>query len=477
MELIYWILWTCYIALIVITLLLIITDNSNSNPSGAIVWIILIVFLPMVGIILYFIFGLDRRRLGSSEKNFKKFIDEVAGKLPEDLHVYIQNHDRHLEKLDPDYRGIFRMLADNNYSNLLYGSDVEIITEGSSKFDSLLDDLENAKHHIHFECFIFRRDTISREIRDVLMRKASQGIEVRFLYDNIVNIDILPGYYNKMRDSGVEVRPFTKLSFSSIRGSLNNRNHRKLIVIDGKIGYIGGMNITEQTQRWRDAHLRVHGEGVYGLQMNFLQVWHGSDGDLPEDLTHYFPPVRITGRNLMQIVPEAPDTRFPYFALSLVKAIENAKKYIYIQTAYFSPPVTLMRALTSASLSGVEVRVMVSRKSDFPFMDWAIQSYYEQALEAGIRIFEIQDYFSHAKSIVMDDYLSIIGSANFDYRSMELNFEINAFMYDHEVALRSRNIFIKGMESCIELSPEKWRKRPWHKKVLQTIMRFFSPLL
>lgn len=477
MELIHWILFVGYELLLIVTILLILTDSSNSNPSKAVVWIVLITILPGIGMIFYYVFGLDRRRVGASEKDFKKFIEEVVPQLPEEAEAYAKLFDRYFNKVDPTYHGLVRMLENNHYSKVLYGSDIEIITDGNRKLEMLMEDMENARHHIHLEYFLFRKDEISKKIRSILMRKASEGVEVRFIYDNIANIDILPKYYNKMRKSGVEVNAFTKPSLSSIRRSLNNRNHRKLAVIDGETGYIGGMNITSQTQRWRDVHLRIQGQGVHGLQMNFFHIWHGSGGILPENFKHYFPAAKIFSQNLMQIVPEIPDSRIPYFALSVVKAIENARKYIYIQTPYFLPTNPLKRALKSAALSGAEVRLMTSRKSDFIMMDWAIQANYDEMLEAGIHIHEIQDYFSHAKSMVIDDYLSIIGSGNLDYRSLELNFEINAFMYDPEVASRNKNIFIKDMEGCRELTLEGWRKRPWWKKTLQTIMRFFTPLL
>ncbi len=472
-----WIISICYFLLLVMTLIIILTDRSNHNPSKAIAWLVLIMFLPVLGIFLYFIFGFDRRRIGASERDGQKFYEEFIPKLPSEVKSYLQTSEGYVDKIDPSYHNLVRLLERNNHSRVFYGSEVEIITNGYQKLEMLIEDLKRARSHIHCEFFLFRRDKTSRRIRDVLMRKAEEGVEVRFVYDNIANINIPFWYYTEMRKSGVEVKLFTRLSLSSIRRSLNNRNHRKIVVIDGQVGYVGGMNITSQTLRWRDVHLRIKGQGVHGLQLNFLQSWYNSGGDLDDEVAPYFPIAPIFTQNLMQIVPEAPDSRFPYYALSVVKVIENAKKYIYIQTPYFMPTESVMRALKSASLSGVEVRIMVSRKSDFAFMDWAIQANYEETLEAGIHIHEIQDYFSHAKSMVVDDYLSIIGSSNLDYRSLELNFEINSFMYDEKIAVQNKEIFLKDMDDCVELSLVEWRKRPWWRKILQMIMRFFSPLL
>lgn len=477
MEILGWVASACYLLLLVTTLVIILTDRSNYNPSKAIAWLVLIMFLPILGILLYFIFGFDRRRIGATEKDRQKFMQEFVPKLPPEVSSFLQTPHYYLNRIDPSHRPLARLLERNNYSRILYGSEVEIITDGSQKLERLIEDMEQARSHIHCEFFLFHKDKTSRRIREVLMHKAEEGVEVRFVYDNIANINIPIWYYTKMRKSGVQVKLFTRLSLSSIRRSLNNRNHRKIVVIDGKVGYVGGMNITSQTLRWRDAHLRIKGQGVHGLQINFLQSWYNSGGSLGNEVAPYFPIAPIFTQNLMQIVPEAPDTRFPYYALSVVKVIENAKKYIYIQTPYFMPTESVMRSLKSAALSGVEVRIMVSRKSDFVFMDWAIQANYEKTLEAGIHIHEIQNYFSHAKSMVVDDYLSIIGSSNLDYRSLELNFEINSFMYDEKIAVQNREIFLKDMEDCVELSLDEWRKRPWWRKILQIIMRFFSPLL
>ncbi len=478
MDIIHWILTGCYALLLAVTLWLIFTDRSNSNPSKSLAWLALIVFLPVLGVLFYYVFGFDRRRIGDTEKNRRRFFEKVVPLLPGNVEAYTKEYNGHFNLIDPRYHRLVTLLAGNNHSRVLHGSRVEIITDGNRKLEMLIEDLERAKEHIHFEYFLFRRDKISRRIREILMRKAAEGVKVRFIYDNIANIDILPAYYNRMRRSGVEVNPFFKLSLSSIHRSLNNRNHRKLVVIDGRVGYVGGMNITSQTQRWRDAHLRLHGQGVHGLQLNFFQAWCDSGGELPgESLADYFPVQEKYSDNLMQIVPEAPDSAFPYYALAVVSAIENAQRYIYIQTPYFLPTDPVMRALKTAALGGVEVRLMLSRKSDFAFMDWAIQAGFDEVLAAGIHIHEIEGYFSHAKSMVIDDYLSIIGSSNLDYRSLELNFEINSFMYDPEVAARNREIFLRDMEGCRELLPEAWARRPWWKKAVQVIMRFFSPLL
>lgn len=464
-----------YLLLIISTVVVILTENSN--PSKTVAWLLILMVLPLIGIILYYVFGYNPRRSGRSEENFIKFRNRlfagISVEKASELGGYVKN-----EEVAPEYLPLISLLQRSNQSDVLFGSDVEVITSGQRKFEALMEDLENARHHIHIEYFYFRRDATGRRIREILMRKAGQGVKVRFIYENIANIDISPRYYYAMRESGVEVMKFTKASLPWIRRNLNYRDHRKIVVIDGRIGYTGGMNIGDDYSiKWRDTHLRILGAGVYSLQTNFLHAWYESGGGLPGDLDAYFPKAELYSRNLMQIVPEAPDSRWPYLQMSIVNLIQNAKKYIYIQTPYYIPPEPVYEALKSAALSGVEVRIMVSRKSDIFFMDPVTQSYYEESLRAGIKIYELTDIFSHAKSIVADDYLSVIGSANMDARSLDLSFEINTYMYDADIAAQNRTIFFDDMNGCREVLLHQWLKRPLWKKLIQSVMKLFSPLL
>jgi len=462
-----------YILLIVSTVLLILTENSNLSKTIA--WIVVLIFLPALGMVLYYFFGYNPRRIGKSENNFKQFLSELTknNQVKQQLTTI-----DYKEKISSPYNRLAGLLEKNNGSKPFYGSNVEIITSGQRKFNALIEDMENARHHIHIEYFYFRKDVTGKKIREILMRKASEGVKVRFIYENVANIDINPKFYYSMRKSGVEVLAFSKASLSWIRRNLNYRDHRKIAIIDGKIGYTGGMNIGDDySKKWRDTHLRILGEGVYGLQLNFLHAWYESGGNLPTDTGLYFPQAQIYSGNIIQIAPEAPDSRWPYFQLAVISAIQNAEHYIYIQTPYFMPTEPLAQALKSAALSGVDVRLMVSHKSDIFFMDPVTQSYYEDSLRAGIRIYELTDIFSHAKSMVIDDYLSIIGSSNIDSRSLDLCFEINAFIYDPDIAGRNRNIFFDDIMQCKEIVLPEWLKRPWWKKLIQSVMKLFSPLL
>ena len=463
-----------YLIVIVSTMLVVLIENKNPAKTAA--WLLVLIFLPAIGLILYYIFGQNTRRKGQENPTgFEKFKEAMFGTT--DLDSLFSSH-QYRDKIPSKYASLVKLLENSNDSWLLYGSDVEVITDGIRKFDALIEDLENARHHIHMEYFYFKRDETGRKIREILMRKAREGIKVRFLYENVANILVSPRFYSKMRETGVEVLPFSKRALPWIRRQLNYRDHRKIVVVDGKIGYTGGMNIgNEYRKGWRDTHLRIQGAGVHGLQMNFLHVWYESGGGLVDDLTVYFPPAKIYSDDLMQIVPEAPDSRWPYLLLATTEIVNIAQNYIYLQTPYYMPPEALLQALQSAALSGVDVRLMVSRKSDILFMDPATQSFYEESLRAGIRIYELDEIFSHAKTLVIDDYVSVIGSANLDFRSLELSFELNAFMYDEKIAQENQAIFLNEMIDCREVLLEDWLRRPWWRKFFESIMRLFSPLL
>ncbi len=270
------------------------------------------------------------------------------------------------ERIIDKYQFLVKLFQKSNKIPVWYGSDVEVITVGKRKFEALINDLKNARHHIHMEYFYFKKDETGKMIKEILMKKASEGVEVRFLYENVANIAVMPKYYYEMRKAGVQVIPFFKASLPWLRRQLNYRNHRKVVVIDGKIAYMGGMNIgNEYANKWRDTHLRIKGQGVYGLQGSFLYDWYSSAGNKITNYKEYFPICKKYSENLLQVVPESPDSSFPYLLFATTDIVSNSKDYIYIQTPYYIPSDPLLQALMSAAQRGIDVRLMVSRKSDF----------------------------------------------------------------------------------------------------------------
>ena len=463
------------IFLITGAILVILNDNQDSGRKVA--WILTIGILPVIGLLLYIIFGMNFRKPGFFQYRNRKFLEifeENASTQTKNL-LFDTTEE---ERIRPEYRSLSRLLKKDSGLTVTDNNEAEIITSGGRKLEALVNDILAARHHIHFEYFYFLKDDGSKKIRDLLMMKAREGVKVRFIHENIANITIWPGYYDEMKKAGVEVVRFTDPD-SFLLSKFNYRDHRKIVVIDGKIGYTGGMNIGEDYFfRWRDTHMRVTGNAVAALQYCFLNSWITSGGKIEGSFDEFFPQDRaVHDDKLIQIIPDEPDREFPILHMGALWTAHHAEKYLYIQTPYFVPPEPLMMALKSAVFKGCDVRIMVPKKADLFFMGPANRSFYQDCLEAGIRIFEKGGRFIHAKTMVSDDYLSIIGSANMDFRSLELNYEINAYIYNEDIACENRNIFLEDLKECKEITLHDWSRRPWYHKIIQAVMRLFAPLL
>lgn len=467
-----------YFLLVAGTIVIILTDNQDSGRKVS--WILVIGLLPVFGLICYGVFGFNWRRAGFFQKKHKNFLKMFSANADDQIKTLLFGHAVE-EKIRPEYRELARLLARVDKITVSDDNEIEIITSGQRKFEALTEDLRNAKDHIHMEYFYFKKDDGSRKIKELLMQKAREGVKVRFIHENIANIDINPRYYNEMKKAGVEVVPFTstRITHLTIGAQLNYRDHRKIVVIDGKIGYSGGMNISDDYFiRWRDTHMRITGEAVSSLQYSFLNSFVSSGGVIEKDLRRYFPEhIKVSPATLMQIVPDEPDNLWPVLQMGAVWAVQHTSKYIYIQTPYFVPPEPLLQALKSAALKGADVRIMIPEKADLSYMGPANRSFYGECLQAGIRIYEKTGNFIHSKTLVSDDYLSILGSANMDYRSFEINYEINTYIYDEKVARENRDIFLKDMQQCKEFTYSQWKKTKWYMRILQSIIRLFAPLL
>ncbi len=535
-------IFSAFLAMLIVgTIIIIIFDDGDSAKKIA--WLLVITVLPFVGLILYFMVGINPRHSWYFERKHKRFTEIFGARAGDKVLNLLFGHgnDKLVKK---DYRPLAHLLSCDGSTCVTSGNGLEIITSGRRKFELLMEDLRNAKDHIHMEYFYFRKDKGSQIIKEMLMQKAREGVKVRFIHENIANIAILPSYYDEMKEAGVEVVKFTKPHWPLINlfTQLNYRDHRKIVVIDGKIGYTGGMNISDDYfLRWRDTHMRITGDAVAGLQYSFLNTWITADGEVDDEFSSYFPmcadkceanafntksaavmpdtpaecasskvqtnaqetatseeiegngiaeilaksPIQSLDMNfkfketdkLIQIVPDEPESQWPNIHMGAVWAVQHAKNYIYIQTPYFVPPEPMLQALQSAALSGVDVRVMVPKKADLFFMGPANRSYFSECLEAGVRIYERSGRFIHSKTFVSDDYLSEIGSANIDFRSFNLDYELNAYIYDASAAKVNKAIFLKDMEASEEVTLDRWNSRPWYQKLYQKVIRLFAALL
>jgi cardiolipin synthase len=354
------------------------------------------------------------------------------------------------------------------------------------KHFNTLEELKKAEKYIFLEYFILADGKFLDDVIEILRQKVSQGVDVRIIYDDIGSILRLPSAYDKTLEK-MGIRCFCFNKFRPIVDiAQNNRTHRKIVVIDGKVGYMGGMNLAErylskERGEWRDAHMRIEGGAVTELQRIFVSYWYFTTQELPYD-AQYFPAhfstqAPNTQGVQMQVVLANPVARYPHIMYALTWVIQNTKRYLYLQTPYFMPSEVVMQALRTAALSGVDIRIMIPEKPDSKILRWGNDSYIEDALRAGIRIYMYKNGFLHSKCAVADDDWCTVGSSNMDQRSFDNNFEVNAFIYDEAVAKEVKTQFFVDAEHCRELNIEEWRERPLYKKCLESATRIISPIL
>ena len=461
-----------FLLAVVATIVVVVMDNRN--PFKTLAWVLVLVFLPVIGLILYFFFGQDTRKERLiSKKGFKRLT-----KYPM-MEFQMQESFKASEEKQHQLIRFFQRV---NLALPFEGNSMKIFQDGSSMLQALLATINSAKHHIHVEFYIFEDDAVGCLVKDALIEKAREGVEIRVLYDDVGCWKVPHRFYDEMREVGIEVRGFLKVRFPRFTSKVNYRNHRKLVVVDGRIGFVGGMNLAERYLKgvpwgiWKDIMMQVEGKAVYGLQMAFLTDWYATDHSLITS-SSYFPQMEDKGTSLMQVVTSDPVGEWKDIMQGLLIAITSAQKYVYIQSPYLLPTEPILLALKTAAAAGVDVRIMIPEKSDSRMVHWGTMSYLQELMEAGIKIYMYQKGFLHSKLIVCDDCLSSVGSTNMDFRSFEHNFEINAFMYDKTSALMLKDIFLSDQKDAKLLHLKEWRMRPWSQKVKESVIRLFAPLL
>lgn len=459
--------------LLTVVSVVVVVISENRNPIKTVAWIMAVVFLPVIGIIWYATFGQNTtKKHVVSKRMYSKLkrrpLDEMG--TPVDF-LFPEEH-----------ANVINLMKNLDYTPLLGGNSVKIFTNGKDKFESLFADIENARQHIHVEYYVLCDDHIGMAFQEALIRKAKEGLEVRIIYDSFGSRKISKKYLEDFRKAGIETEPFLKLTVPALTSRINYRNHRKMIIIDGRVGYVGGMNVADRYVQgvkwgcWRDTHARIEGKGVQGLQSVFLIDWFFVTQTLITS-RKYFPMLESFGNNLMQIVNSGPLREENEIPHGILQAIYEAKKSIFIQTPYFLPPESMMDALQAAAIRGIDVRLMLSERSDVPFVQSASNSYIQDMLETGVKVYFYQKGFLHSKLMIFDDSLTLLGSANFDSRSFEQNFEVEAFVYDEETGQQAREIFIDDQRFCAQLSLKEWIKRPLLRRFFESLVRLFAPLL
>jgi cardiolipin synthase len=342
--------------------------------------------------------------------------------------------------------------------------------------------IAGARHHIHLQYYIFEADKIGYQVKEALIKKVREGVEVRVLYDDVGSWSARKRFFKEMETAGIEIHAILKVVFPILTSKVNYRNHRKVVVIDGRIGYMGGMNIADRyvtgnrIGTWRDTHFKMTGPGVYGLQSSFILDWYATSNQLIKG-DPYYRVLQKSDDTKMQIVMSGPAARWRTLMQAFIFCISNAKKYIYIQTPYFLPTEALNLALEMAALGGIDVRLMIPKFSDTKSARLATCSYVDKMLKAGVKFYFYTQGFLHSKLLLVDDKICCFGSSNFDFRSFEHNFEINAFVYQEVFALKMKAMFIHDMKDCELIPYIVWRKRPITQRLLESFMRLFAPLL
>ncbi|ABR50725.1 phospholipase D/Transphosphatidylase [Alkaliphilus metalliredigens QYMF] len=471
---------TIYSLTIFILSVVIILDNRN--PSRTLAWILVLIFLPGAGVFLYLYIGQNHRKKNTFIKKRKENYRILNHLLEEQ--VPITQYSGLFHQFFDDIRGkIIPLLLNNTYSPLTVNNEVKVLHNGEETFREMLQEIEGATHHIHMEYFIIKDSDIGRIFQKALIKKAEEGIEVRLIYDAVGSWKLKKDFLQPLKDAGVEAVAFLPVTIPFFGSRLNYRNHRKILIVDGQVGFVGGLNIgdeylgkSEKMGFWRDVHLKIMGESVYVLQAIFLMDWYFVKKEEIDSLA-YFPKQKDCGQRLIQVASSGPDSYWAAIQQTYFTALTGATKRAYIMSPYLIPDDSMLMALKTAALGGVDVRILLPGRPDHRTVFWASKSHFEELLEAGVQIYQYQKGFVHGKMILVDSVFTSIGTANIDIRSFQLNFEVNAFIYDEEVTDQLVEVFLEDLKDSKEVTLEEYHKRPLSHKAMESVTRLLSPIL
>lgn len=470
-----WLWWTVTIAYAAVILgVIAVVVSENRNPVKSLAWVTVLLVVPAVGLILYIFFGRNIQNKRIISRRNRRKLKRLENKWKADPPQVKRSSTsiRHIKLVDS--------LQGSPYYE---GNDITLFNNGRDKFNSLLADIASARRYINIEYYIIANDRIGRQVADALVERARAGVKIRIIYDSVGSFKTPGKFFKRLKNEGIEAYPFFEVAFPPFGTRVNWRNHRKIVVIDGKIGYIGGMNIADRYidggksfPMWRDLHLRVTGPGVASLQQSFAVDWNFMGQPLIED-TFPEPEEPAIGNAGIQLLTGGPVNQWMNLTLMFQQAISNARKLVYLQTPYFLPTEGLLHALQVASLSKVDVRIMLPRRSDSDMLRWASFSYVQECLRAGVKVYLYEKGMLHSKAIIVDDEFATVGSTNFDFRSFEHNFEANLMIYSKEFNARLRAQFLEDQRDSLRVNPAEWRRRPSLEKGLESVMRLFAPIL
>lgn len=453
---------------------------ENRHPTQTITWLVVLGSFPLFGFFFYLLFGRNYRK----EKMYRKkyFLDKQAF-----LTVEGENDSKNDEKLAfmREHQGkLFNLAQKLGNSPISFDTSTLILTNGVETFDHILEELKKAKHHIHLEYYIVRHDHIGQEIKRILIEKAMQGVKIRFLYDAVGSWQLSKNYINDLKNAGIETVSFGPVRLPFLNNKFNFRNHRKIIVIDGTIGFVGGMNIGDEYLGrdkdigfWRDTHLLLKGEAVRTLQLIFLQDWYYMTNHSFLTSEYLSPQLDNKSHGGVQLIAGGPDNEFSVIKNIFFSMIASAEKTVWIASPYFIPDEDIFSAIKIAALSGIDVRLLVPNRPDKRIVFHASRSYFPELLEAGVKVYEYERGFMHSKIVIVDNELASIGTSNMDMRSFHLNFEVNAFLFRTKSTQKLVEEYLNDLKFAKQLDLEIFQKRHFGYRLLESTSRLLSPLL
>jgi len=484
MNVLSWLLTAILVLNMTLATVIIFRERRDIGSTWA--WLLVLYFIPLLGFVLYLFFAQNYRRTRLFEW---KEIDRTGLREAaiEQLSRVGAGEYEIRNSAANDYRDLIVMHLKARQALYTENNEVELLLDGREKFDRLFQDIAEARDHIHIQYYIIQKDDLGGRLIRALAEKARAGVTVRLLYDELGSRRLNRRSLQEFRDAGGIAVAFFPSKFRLINFRLNYRNHRKLVVIDGKIGYVGGFNVGDEYLGldpkfgyWRDTHLRMRGEAVHAMQARFILDWNQASHDKVHYRTELFPESEAkaeSGSAGVQIVASGPESKLEYIKNGYVKMISSAKHSILIQTPYFVPDAGFLDALRIATLSGVQVSIMIPDKPDHPFIYWATMSYIGVMLKAGVSVYLYRNGFIHAKTIVVDEEIASVGTANMDVRSFKLNFEVNAFLYDKEVSGKLADAFREDINVSEALTLEQYGQRSRKIRIKESVSRLLSPIL
>lgn len=450
---------------------------ENRNPSTTMAWILLLALIPVVGLVFYFLFGQNYFKRRKYDKKAQRDILAYESET-------LQSSQPDLSAFRPEHRQILQLSQRLARTPISFATETKVLTNGEETFSALLVELQRAQHHIHMEYYIYRSDDIGTRIKEILIQKAKQGVAVRFIVDAVGSLQLPPSFLKEMEGAGVQTAVFGSPRTNFFASRVNYRNHRKIVVIDGSVGFLGGLNIGDEYLSrnkvygfWRDTHMLIRGEAVRTLQVIFMQDWQYVTDEVMTGQEYYSPELLENQQGAVQMIPSGPDNERRALKHIFFSMIVSAQKSVWLATPYFIPDDDILTALRVAALSGLDVRILFPAKPDkwLPFL--ASHSYFSTLLDAGVRIYEYERGFLHSKLLIVDGEIATIGTANMDMRSFHLNFEVNALLVETESVQQMIHDFERDLKFAALIDQDKFMNKPIVHRLLESGARLMSPLL